>query len=129
MRLIVLILESKSASIAEAKNNVCVTTDCAKYAEEMVEKIDYTIDACDDFYSFACGQFIRNTRIPEDKVSVNTFTIIEDVLQDQLKTIVASPIDKNDIEPFKMVKELYSACMNEGNKKLFADDFRNKKKL
>lgn len=33
-----------------------------------------------------------------------------------METIVAAPIENNDIEPFKMVKKLYSACMNTGNK-------------
>lgn len=81
-----------------------------------MRKIDNSVKICDDFYRFACGQFIKSTKIPDDKASVDSFTIIEDVLQDQLKTIVTSPIENSDIEPFKMVKKLYSACMNEGSK-------------
>jgi len=50
--------------------------------------------------------------IPDDKVSVNAFSVISDKLQEQLKTIITSPIEDDEIEPFKMVKKLYLACMN-----------------
>lgn len=98
------------------KNSVCSSQGCVTAAEKMSQKIDFSVEPCDDFYNFACGKYLKNTEIPEDKVSVDTFSIIRDILQDQLKTIITSPIEESDIEPFKMVKKLYSACMNEGKK-------------
>lgn len=62
--------------------------------------------------NFACGNFVENTIIPDDKVSVNTFSVISDKLQEQLRTIVTAPIEDDEIEPFKNVKRLYLACMN-----------------
>jgi predicted metalloendopeptidase len=50
--------------------------------------------------------------IPDDKVSVNAFSVISDKLQEQLKTIITAPVDDEEIEPFKMVKKLYLACIN-----------------
>jgi hypothetical protein len=65
------------------------------------------------FVSFrSCGNYIENTVIPDDKVSVNAFSVISDKLQEQLKTIITAPILDDEIEPFKMVKKLYTACMN-----------------
>lgn len=32
----------------------------------MLESIDETIDPCEDFYQFACGKWIKKTRIPDD---------------------------------------------------------------
>jgi neprilysin len=77
-----------------------------------LEKIDEKIDPCDDFYSFACGQYVKNTVIPEDKVSVDSFSAVRDTLQEQLKSIITAPIDESDIEPFKKVKKFYAACMD-----------------
>lgn len=96
----------------EAKEGVCQTPGCLKAAEKMLGKIDDTIQPCDDFYNFACGNYIKKTEIPDDKVTVDTFSIVRDILQDQLKTIITAPIEKDDIEPSKMVKRLYSACMD-----------------
>lgn len=95
-------------------NGVCKTPGCIEEAEKMVKKMDDSVAPCDDFYSFACGNYVKNTKIPEDKVSVDTFSTLRDVLQDQLKTIITSPIESSDIEPTKMVKKLYKACMNKG---------------
>lgn len=76
--------------------------------------MDKSVSPCDDFYSFACGQYMKNTQVPDDKVSVDAFSTVRDTLQDQLKTIITAEIAANDIEPIKMIKKLYSACLNKG---------------
>lgn len=91
---------------------ICLTKGCVQAASKMLDQMDENVEPCDDFYNFACGNFVDNTIIPDDKVSVNTFSVISDKLQEQLRTIVTAPIDENEIEPFKNVKRLYLACMN-----------------
>lgn len=78
--------------------------------------MDPTVSPCDDFYQFACGKFIKETKIPDDKTVVDTFSQVRDTLQDQLNTVITSPVEDGDIEPFKMVKRIYSACMNKGER-------------
>ena len=46
----------------------------------MLEMMDVSVDPCENFYNFACGSFVKETNIPDEKVSVNTFSIIEDKL-------------------------------------------------
>lgn len=92
--------------------NVCLSPGCVHAASKMLEQMDQTVEPCDDFYSFACGQYVEETIIPDDKVSVNAFSVISDKLQEQLRTIITAPIEDDEIEPFKMVKKLYLACMN-----------------
>jgi neprilysin len=50
--------------------------------------------------------------IPDESDSVDSFTKVFDMLQEQMKSILSSPIDQSDIKPFKDVKKLYAACMN-----------------
>lgn len=83
-----------------------------KAAASILDKIDETVEPCDDFYKFACGQYVKNTVIPEDKVSVDSFSAVRDSLQQQLKSIITAPIDESDIESFKKVKTFYAACMD-----------------
>ena len=70
------------------------------------------VEPCDDFYKFACGGFLKNTIIPDDKVSMNTFSIISDKLQEQLRTSIEAKSEPNESKPFTLVKNLYKACMN-----------------
>lgn len=105
---------SKTTNSVDAKNNkeVCMTPGCVHAASKMLEQMDSSAEPCDDFYEFACGQYVEDTIIPDDKVSVNAFSVISDKLQEQLRTIITAPIEDEELEPFKNVKRLYLACMN-----------------
>lgn len=98
--------------------DVCLTPGCVHAASKMLEQMDQAVEPCDDFYDFACGRYVEDTVIPDDKVSVNAFSVISDKLQEQLRTIITSPVDDSEIEPFKMVKKLYLACMNKSKSKI-----------
>lgn len=80
-----------------------------------------SVNPCDDFYRFACGTFLHKTSIPDDKVSVNTFSVISDQVQEQLKKSIGEPIMPDDNKPIKLVKNLYKSCMDKSKKnfKLF----------
>lgn len=112
----VFLLLSICASLEAGKilEDVCSSKSCAEASADIRKKIDEKVQPCDDFYHFACGSYIKNTKIPDDKVIVDSFNTVGDTLKDQLKTIITSPVEEGDIEPFKMVKRLYSACMNKG---------------
>lgn len=73
------------------------------------------INPCDDFYHFACGNFLKQTQIPDDKVYLSQFSIVSDTILDQLKVIITEPAG-DEIKPFKQVKDMYNSCMNQGIK-------------
>ena len=70
------------------------------------------VEPCDDFYNYACGKFVKETVIPDEKVSVNTFSVIGDRLQQQLRSLVSEEISDSEATPFKLAKNLYKLCMN-----------------
>lgn len=74
--------------------------------------MDPSVEPCDDFYNFACGNFIKNTLIPDEKVSINTFSIIGDKLQEQLRTLISEEVRPGEAKPFTLAKDLFKACMN-----------------
>jgi membrane metallo-endopeptidase-like protein 1 len=82
----------------------------------MLNMMDPNVEPCDDFYNFACGNFVEETNIPDEKVSVNTFSIIGDKLQEQLRNLVSDPINDEEAEPFKLAKKVFKACMNKSKK-------------
>ncbi|XP_068624947.1 neprilysin-2 [Battus philenor] len=93
-------------------NEICNTPGCVHTASKLLKNMDLTIDPCDEFYDYACGSFVKSTRIPDDKTSVNTFSIITDQLQEQIRTLLDDPIKEGEARPFVLAKTLYQACMN-----------------
>lgn len=93
-------------------DDVCLTTGCITAASRILNAIDASTDPCDDFYQFACGNFIKNTFIPDDKLIVDTFTELADHIDIQLRTIIEDEIDANESRVFKLVKQLHRSCMN-----------------
>ena len=81
-------------------------------ASRLLKNMDREVEPCDDFYDFACGGFLKSTIIPDDKITVNTFTGISDELQNQLRTSIEEKSPPNEPKPFRLVKNLYKACMN-----------------
>jgi predicted metalloendopeptidase len=96
-------------------------------ANSVIRNMDSSVHPCDDFYQFACGRFLKETQIPEDKTSVTTFSIIGDLLLDQLKVIVTEPVQETDIKPYKLAKYLYKACMDKSKYAMIT--LRNKLKV
>lgn len=76
----------------------------------MLDWMDITVEPCDDFYNFACGNFAE-TVISTDKEMTNILFILDDNMQKKL-CILLNKIDSNDPAPFIMAKKLYKACMN-----------------
>ncbi|XP_016921652.1 neprilysin-2 isoform X2 [Apis cerana] len=92
--------------------DVCYTQECIHTASRLLKNMDREVEPCDDFYDFACGGFLKSTIIPDDKTTVNTFTGISDELQNQLRTSIEEKSPPNEPKPFRLVKNLYKACMN-----------------
>ena len=74
--------------------------------------MDQSVDPCQDFYSFACEGFVKNTFLPDDQVSVDSFSLTADKITQQLRLLIKKPIIEEEAKPFKLVKRLNQSCLN-----------------
>ncbi|XP_057695822.1 endothelin-converting enzyme-like 1 isoform X2 [Corythoichthys intestinalis] len=75
--------------------------------------IDPTIQPCQDFYSFACGGWLRRHAIPEDKLSYGIITAIGENNEEKLQRILLEPIQRREPNSAeRKVKEFYRSCVN-----------------
>lgn len=77
--------------------NVCHTASCVQAAATVLRHIDASIEPCNDFYDFACGKFLSETTLTDEKVSVDTFSTQRDKMQKQLHRLIDAPVEKNDL--------------------------------
>lgn len=69
---------------------------------------------CDDFYGFSCGTFLKNTHTADEKLAVNTESILSDKLDENLFRIFDKPVEDSEPRPHKIAKQFYKNCMNTG---------------
>lgn len=93
---------------------VCLSTGCVHAASDILSRLDESINPCEDFYSFACGGFIKTRSIPDDSSAYSSFVEVHEKLRKQLRTILEEHENRDDIPAIQVVKNYYKACMNEG---------------
>ncbi|CAD5215709.1 unnamed protein product [Bursaphelenchus xylophilus] len=75
------------------------------------ESLDLSIDPCEDLYQFACGNWIKNNPIPEDRAYYDKYSQLSDVVNRQTRAFYDSIDDRNSTAISKL-KLFYTACMN-----------------
>lgn len=80
-----------------------------------LSRMDTTADACNDFFQYANGTWVKNTEIPASESRWGTFTILADdnnkilheILENAAKTKSAAGSDA------QLIGDFYSSCMDE----------------
>lgn len=64
-------------------------------AKVMKRYMNTSVNPCDDFYSYSCGNWAKYNEIPKDKVASDTFEILRESLDEALKNLLMS--DENEV--------------------------------
>jgi predicted metalloendopeptidase len=85
------------------------------YAKDLVGSLDTTTPACDDFYQFACGGWLKSTTLPADKASwTRSFSVIREQNLAEMKTILEETAANPGTDPDRQKLGTYfGACMSE----------------
>ncbi|EFA04402.1 neprilysin-2 [Tribolium castaneum] len=107
-------------------DDICLTRECVQTAGEVFRNMDESVNPCDDFYRFACGNYIKHSLISNDKTFANTFTVINDLLQEQIKIALEEKSCRREPKPFQTVKKYYRACKNKSLAEKYGLDIAKK---
>ena len=81
----------------------------------MSRNMNWSVDPCEDFYEFACGNWNNHNSMPDDATGYDTFEKLRDQLNFVLRSLLEEEADHQvDSESVVKAKHLYESCMNLG---------------
>lgn len=96
------------------EDEICQSKGCVSAAYSIMNYVDEKINPCDDFYGYACGNWIKNAFVPPGR---SKWTAFHQVLDNNLivlkKILDRKHLGLNDTGVIRKVKDYYSACMNQ----------------
>ena len=105
-------IETKQSVLgSKTDDKVCSTPRCLELAENIKKTLNASADPCTDFYEYACGGWIKKTKIPKHRAQYSTISELsennERILQESLETNQTI-----DTETIMKVKNFYRSCMD-----------------
>ncbi|KAF2882292.1 hypothetical protein ILUMI_23857, partial [Ignelater luminosus] len=93
-------------------------------AGTMKRYMDNSVNPCDDFYQYACGNWDKYHPIPPDKIRYDMFEVLRESLDRALRDLltdedmdvykrISKRIANNPEDAIIKVKNFYKSCMNE----------------
>ncbi len=94
-------------------STLCTSVECLEAAYKIKSSLNMSADPCENFYQFACGGYVANTRIPSDKSKIGEMRGIADELHADTEAILESSAGDDDWELDEMVRQHYRDCMDQ----------------
>lgn len=95
---------------------VCFAQSASKPASGFsIDNIDKTVDPCVDFFQYACGNWVKNSEIPADRASWQSFSELNEsnlhVEKEILEKAASGGAGRSGID--QRIGDLYGSCMDE----------------
>ncbi|XP_066593251.1 uncharacterized protein [Prorops nasuta] len=92
---------------------ICQTEKCEKMGKFLLGNMNRSINPCDDFYEYACGNWNSGNPIPFWTDRWNLVNFVPENVRLRTREILDAKEEPKDILPVKLAKKWYRACMNE----------------
>ncbi|XP_063811843.1 phosphate-regulating neutral endopeptidase PHEX [Pseudophryne corroboree] len=96
------------------KEKFCLTPECIEAAALIQNKMNLSVDPCENFFQYACGGWIEDNPIPDDQSNYGIYPWLRNNVDLKIKALLEKPLSKRrDSESAQKAKIFYKSCMNE----------------
>uniref|UniRef100_A0A8C1CE68 Endothelin-converting enzyme 1 n=1 Tax=Cyprinus carpio carpio TaxID=630221 RepID=A0A8C1CE68_CYPCA len=97
----------------ESHPGMCLSEPCVSVASTVLGALDRSVDPCQDFYTFACGGWMRKNPLPEGKSRWGPFSNLWENNMAIMKNLLENTSMKSLSKAEQKAQWYYQACMNE----------------
>jgi len=92
----------------------CDTEKCRQVKSYILNSLDESVDPCEDFYKFSCGNWTKHNPIPKTSSSFSTFSKLNQKVEKQLKAILEhSGKNARSNSMYQKAQNYYLACKDQ----------------
>ncbi|MGH0120139.1 UNVERIFIED_CONTAM: hypothetical protein FKN15_065300 [Acipenser sinensis] len=96
-----------------AHPQLCLSESCIKVASSILGSLDRTVDPCQDFYSYACGSWVKTNPLPDGHSRWGTFNSLWEHNQAIMKHLLENTTMNGTSEAERKAQRYFQSCMNE----------------
>lgn len=102
-----------SVPVGTSTNKICDSKECLRTAADFLQTMDRSINPCDDFYKFSCGNWEEEHPRPDSSTSFDWFSEKQQKIIRKIREFLRSNISEvTDPIPIQQAKLMYTACMD-----------------
>lgn len=106
-------LSSTETESRDKNIRFCTSKSCEKESKWILGKINSSVDPCVDFYTFACGNYIKTHQLPNNTHEYDEMEMLRKKLEREINgTFYKNYDDTNDI--LSLSKRFYLSCIDLG---------------
>lgn len=91
---------------------LCLTPECISLAADTYNAMDLTVDPCEDFYQFSCGNWDKSHPIPEGRSVRSSFESFVNDVVDLYRELLRKPVLDSEPDAVRKLKIFYQTCVN-----------------